>query len=84
MSSDATEGRSTRTTRIVPERDEQIGFTEDEEISWHQYFLDFKTTIWPVLAKQGFTYTEAVMFWRQEVLIGQIIMLREELKDNWG
>jgi len=62
------------------ERDEQVGFTEEEEVSWIQYFADFKTTVWPLLAAQGFTFPQALMFWRQEVLTGHIIQLRETLE----
>ena len=64
--------------KLIPEREENVCFTEEEEISWRQFFCDFKTTVWPMLAKEGFTYTEALMFWRQEALIGHIIGLREE------
>lgn len=64
------------------EREEEIGFTEEEEQSWRRYFLDFREMIWPMLEKEGFTYVQALMFWRQEVLTGQIAQLREELRGN--
>lgn len=59
------------------EREENVGFTEEEEISWRQYFTDFNTTVWPMLAAQGFTKPEALMFWRMEILSGQITKLVE-------
>ena len=61
------------------EREEQVGFTEEEEISWHQYFLDFETTVWPMLKEQGFTWVQALLFWRGEVMIGHLIQLRESI-----
>lgn len=62
------------------EREENIGFTEAEEISWRQYFVDFNTTVWPMLAAQGFTKPQALVFWRQEILLGNIIQLKELLE----
>lgn len=58
-----------------PERGENVGFTEEEEISWRQYFVDFRELIWPMLQAEGFTYVEALMFWRQEVMIAYLIQL---------
>jgi hypothetical protein len=62
-----------------PDREEQVGFTEEEEISWHQYFLDFRELVWPMLEKQGFTYTQALMFWRGEVMIGYLVNIQNLL-----
>lgn len=65
-----------------PERDEQVGFTEEEEISWRQYFVDFRKLVWPLFEAEGFTYVEALMFWRQEIMLGHVIKLVEHLGDG--
>ena len=65
---------------LPPEREENVGFTEAEQISWEQYFVDFRELIWPMFDRQGFTYQQALMFWRQEMLLSNIIELREELR----
>lgn len=64
-----------------PEREENVGFTEEEEISWRQYFTDFKTTVWPMLAAQGFTFPEALTFWRHEILLCQITELLQQERE---
>lgn len=65
--------------KIVPEREEAIGFEESEEIDWRQYLTDFKSTVWPMFAKEGFTFPEALMFWRQEILLTRITQVRDIL-----
>ena len=64
------------------EREESVGFSEVEEISWHEYFVDFRETVWPMLEKQGFTFPEALMFWRQELLLANLIWIRERLDEQ--
>lgn len=67
------------TKPLPPEREENVGFTEEEEISWRQYFLDFRELVWPMFEAQGFTYVEALMFWRQEMVLSQLVDIRESL-----
>lgn len=55
------------------ERDELVLFDEETEISWLQYFEDFKRTAWPMLAAQGFTFPQALLFWRQEQVLSQLV-----------
>lgn len=65
-----------------PERDEAIGFTEDEEISWREYFTDFRQTVWPMFEAEGFTFFEAIMFWRHEIMLGHIMLIKERLREE--
>lgn len=62
-----------------PEREETVGFPEDEEISWRQYFVDWRATVWPMFEAQGFTFVEAITFWRQEILLGYVQKIAETL-----
>lgn len=55
-----------------PEREETIGFAEGEEIDWRQYFVDFRTMVWPMFEAEGFTFVEAINFWRQEIMLTYI------------
>lgn len=62
-----------------PEREEAIGFTEVEEIDWRQYFADFRSTVWPMFEAEGFTFVEAINFWRHEIMIFHLIEIKQKL-----
>jgi hypothetical protein len=62
-----------------PERDENVTFDEESEISWRQWFTDFRELVWPMLEKEGFTFPEAVLFWRQEIVSANLVRIREVL-----
>lgn len=67
-----------------PEREETIGFTEEEEISWHEYFLDFREKVWPMFEAQGFTFVEAITFWRNEIHLYELKCIRQLLEEQSG
>lgn len=64
---------------MPPEREEAIGFKESEEVEWREYLHDFRATVYPMFQREGFTYVEAIMFWRQEMLLSQITELKDKL-----
>lgn len=63
-----------------PDREEHVGFTEEEEISWRRYFIDFRELVWPMFEKEGFTYVEAMMFWRQEIVQARLCSIIDLLE----
>ena len=65
-----------------PEREENVGFIESEEITWREYFVDFRTTVWPMLEAEGFTFVEAMMFWRQEMCLAALRTIQERICDE--
>lgn len=64
------------------ERKETVGFTESEEIEWRQYFLDFRETVWPMFQAEGFTFVQAMMFWRQEIVISKLQEIINEFEEK--
>lgn len=68
--------------KVVPEREESVGFSEDEEIDWRQYLHDFKKTVWPMFAGYGFTFPEALSLWRHEILLTRITEVRDLLNKD--